>query len=632
MQVTARKFRDRLEPGIAGMGDLGHTWGQVLCYALATRIAVAVMVVPVLALLLQLILNSQQRGVLSDQEILFFILSPMGLLALIIVGGFAVGVAFIEQAGMMVIGYGAAEHRRVTWWAAFRCLASKLPVLLPLGSHLLVRALLLALPFLAAAGGVVWLLLGDHDINYYLAERPPEFIRAALWIGIILAVLAVLLVRKLMSWMFALPAVLFEGLSPAAAIRRSVEHTRGRRRGLFAWTAGWLAGRGLLSAIVTWLTGFVGQLLLPLFAASASLVAFAIGSIGLLTLLLNFMISLLAAALFAMLIVRLYRANCGPGELPGDLRAAAPALDSEAPWRIPNKRVLAAVAAAAALALLITIVVVSQMKIEDRAIVIAHRGASMAAPENTLAAVRQALEDETDQVEIDVQETADGEVVVFHDSDFMKTAGNPLKIWEAKKADLADFDIGSWFDEKFAAERVPTLEQVLQTCKGRAVVNIELKYYGHDVNLEQRVIDLVERNDMADEVVIMSLKYDAVAKVRALRPQWTVGLLSSISLGNTSAFDVDFHAVNSAKARRSFIRQAQSSGREVYVWTVNDPLAMSAMMSRGVDGIITDKPALARRVLEMRRDLNPIERLLLGIGSEVGLLGDPEEASDKTDA
>jgi glycerophosphoryl diester phosphodiesterase len=261
---------------------------------------------------------------------------------------------------------------------------------------------------------------------------------------------------------------------------------------------------------------------------------------------------------------------------------------------------------------------------ETAGIVIAHRGASMAAPENTLAAVRQALDDETDQVEIDVQETVDGEVVVFHDSDFMKTAGSPLKIWEAKKADLADLDIGGWFDEEFSAERVPTLEQVLQLCKGRAVLNIELKYYGHDVNLEQRVIDIVERSDMADEVVIMSLNYDAVAKVRALRPQWTVGLLSSISLGNTSAFDVDFLAVNAATARRSFIRQAQSSGREVYVWTVNDPLAMSSMMSRGVDGIITDEPALARRVLEMRRDLNPIERLLLGIGAEVGLLGDLE--------
>ncbi len=85
-----------------------------------------------------------------------------------------------------------------------------------------------------------------------------------------------------------------------------------------------------------------------------------------------------------------------------------------------------------------------------------------------MAAVQKAIEEDADWVEIDVQETADGEVVVVHDSDFMKLAGNPLKIWDATMADLKDIDIGSRFASEFADQRVPTLSQVLETARERS--------------------------------------------------------------------------------------------------------------------------------------------------------------------
>ena len=165
------------------------------------------------------------------------------------------------------------------------------------------------------------------------------------------------------------------------------------------------------------------------------------------------------------------------------------------------------------------------VRFEDDVTITAHRGASAAAPENTMAAVERALEDGADWVEIDVQETADGEVVVFHDSDFMKLAGNDLKIWDATMADLEKIDVGSWFDERFKDERVPTLAEVLAACKGRAGVNIELKYYGHDEQLEQRVAEIVEAEEMADQVVLMSLKLDAVKKMKAASPGLASGIV-----------------------------------------------------------------------------------------------------------
>lgn len=265
-------------------------------------------------------------------------------------------------------------------------------------------------------------------------------------------------------------------------------------------------------------------------------------------------------------------------------------------------------------------VTVSTVQLDDNTQIMAHRGSSAVAPENTLAAIKQAIEDGADWVEIDVQETADGEVVVFHDSDFMKLAGKELKIWDATMADLKDIDVGSWFAPRFKNERVPTLGQVLVECKGRIGVNIELKYYGHNKRLEQRVVEIVEQHGMASDVVVMSLKIDAVEKMKSIRPNWKVGLLMSVSAGGLENLDVDFLAVNADFVNRRFVRSAHDLDREVYVWTVNDAASMSAMMTRGVDSIITDKPALGRAVLNQRAKLSAPERLLLELAGTLGVV------------
>ena len=228
-----------------------------------------------------------------------------------------------------------------------------------------------------------------------------------------------------------------------------------------------------------------------------------------------------------------------------------------------------------------------------------------------MASIQAAIEDNTDWVEIDVQETFDGQVVVVHDSDFMKLAGIDLKVWDGTLEQIQAIDVGSWFAPEFADQRAPTLIEVLQEAKGKAQVVIELKYYGHDQQLEQRVIDIVEQQGMAEEIAIMSLKYDAVQKVRKLRPEWKTGLLSAQVLGNMSKLDVDFLAVNTAMASPAFIRTNQAVGKRVFVWTVNDKMSMFRMMSLGVDGIITDEPALARQVMAERSELNLVERLLI---------------------
>jgi len=143
------------------------------------------------------------------------------------------------------------------------------------------------------------------------------------------------------------------------------------------------------------------------------------------------------------------------------------------------------------------------------------------------------------------------------------------------------------------------------------------------------VVDIVEDAGMEDQVVVMSLKLDGVSKLKALRPDWTAGLLAASAVGDLTRLDVDFLAVNQNMASPAFIRRAHASGKQVFVWTVNDALSLSRWISMGVDGVITDEPALARKVLAERAELGSAERLLL---SAALFFGRPALATEYRDS
>lgn len=196
---------------------------------------------------------------------------------------------------------------------------------------------------------------------------------------------------------------------------------------------------------------------------------------------------------------------------------------------------------------------------------------------------------------------------------------NPVKIWDATADELQSIDIGSYFGPQFKGERVPTLEEVLKVCKGKVGVNIELKYYGHTQDLETRVIELVERFQMESEIVVMSLESKGIQKVKSLRPAWTTGLLTEVVVGDLTHAKADFLAVKSSIASRGFVEAAHNCNKTVSTWTVNDGYAMSAMISRGVDNLITDYPSVARRVLAERQEMSPLERQMVELAFYLGV-------------
>ena len=133
---------------------------------------------------------------------------------------------------------------------------------------------------------------------------------------------------------------------------------------------------------------------------------------------------------------------------------------------------------------------------------------------------------------------------------------------------------------------------------------------------------------MENECSFMSLDRDMVLAMKRLRPRWRVGLLAAKGLGDLTSLGADFLAVEARMATRRFVRRAHRAGQEVYVWTVNDPAWMLEAMGRGVDGLITDKPDLAREVVTRRARMSDAQRvlvaLMVGLGARTEALATEE--------
>ena len=598
--------------------SLQATWPQLAITDILYKILAFVILTPLTAVLVRMVVAMSGRTVLADEDLLFFFLRPVGWLSLILLGGITLAIIALEQAALMSIVFGERKGTQVDFWRALVFVAGRAWSVQQVTALIVARVLLIAAPFLLGAGLTYKLLLTRHDINFYLAEKPPEFLWAMGIAAVLVVVLVFLLARRLIGWAFSLPLVIFGGVRPQAALEESRTMVSGNQTMIAKWLIGWAVAGFVLSTVLTWIVLAVGREVIPRLTGALPLFVIALGLMLLAWGLVNLVATLVSAAAFAVLIVDLYETMGGGSTALGKAQQAS---STEARMRalsLSRGFVISLAVMALIASVGFSFLLLKQASIEDQVEVTAHRGAAMHAPENTIAAVEAALAAGTDWVEIDVQETADGEVVVLHDSDLKKVGGVDLKIWDATWEDLQEIDVGSFFSPEFSDQRVPKLAQVLELCRGRAGVVIELKYYGHQDRLEERVAEIVDGLGMASAIKVMSLNSDGLDRMKAVRPDWETGILTSVVVGDLTRMDVDFLAVNSGMATRRFVKATHNSGKKIFAWTVNDVLGMSAMMDLGVDSIITDDPQLARDVLQYRADLNPVERLMIGLAVYFG--------------
>lgn len=228
----------------------------------------------------------------------------------------------------------------------------------------------------------------------------------------------------------------------------------------------------------------------------------------------------------------------------------------------------------------------------------AHRGFSSKAPENTLPAFAEAIDAMADFVELDVQQTKDGELIILHDSNLKRTTGVNKFIWNLTFDEVRSMDAGVWFSEEYAGTQIPTLEEAIQLCKGKALMNIEIKTNSHFKDLEEKVIELIQQYDLQNQCVVQSTDIRALTKVKELDPSIRTGIILMGAYGDFEASSViDFFSIRSQFVNRNMVKSAHTNGKAVYAWTVNTKNEIRRMKVLKVDNIITDRPILARELL-----------------------------------
>jgi glycerophosphoryl diester phosphodiesterase len=248
----------------------------------------------------------------------------------------------------------------------------------------------------------------------------------------------------------------------------------------------------------------------------------------------------------------------------------------------------------------------------------AHRGASREAPENTLAALRIAIDRGVDYAEIDIHLTADGVPILLHDEDLQRLAGDPRKPGELTLDQIRTIDVGSRFNRTFAGERVATLAEAIDAVRGRINLNIELKPTKADrQRLAHAVAELIRSRDFESDCFVTSLDHQAVTEARHRDPRLRTGAIISAAVGNIARLDVAVLSVRTGLITDLLLDDAHTAGREVHVWTIDDPAVMARLIDRGIDGIITNEPALALKVRSERQELPTWQRLALNLQSRI---------------
>ncbi len=236
----------------------------------------------------------------------------------------------------------------------------------------------------------------------------------------------------------------------------------------------------------------------------------------------------------------------------------------------------------------------------------AHRGASAVAPENTMAAFMKAYELGADAIELDVQRSSDGVLVIMHDETLNRTTEGRGYIYSAPLAWISQLDAGYKFSPAFRGERIPTLEEVLSFVKSTSLqINIELKmiqnvYQG----IEQQVISTIRQYGLTERTVISSFHYPSLRVIKELDASQPIGLLCAQhhSIRPASAKQIGAEAVHPhwRIITPSYMTEALEIGIKVRPYTINDPGIAKVFNAWGVDALITNHPGLMRKVIGTR--------------------------------
>lgn len=246
---------------------------------------------------------------------------------------------------------------------------------------------------------------------------------------------------------------------------------------------------------------------------------------------------------------------------------------------------------------------------DDNFIVIAHRGASAYAPENTHSSFRKAIDLKAEMIELDIVLSKDGVPIIIHDETLDRTTNGVGAPSDYTVEELKKLDVGAWFDEKFKGEPFPTLEELLSYTKDKIAVNIEIKHEAVTGNANGGVVDktleVVKKAGVEKQVIFSSFDYRVMEHLEKLAPEMPKAILYEESQSDdllpsqlVEKYKVDAFNCSPRQLSDAWLQDLKDNQIPFFIYTVNDTNMMKSLIDKGAAGIFSDKPDVLKSVVD----------------------------------
>lgn len=591
-----------LQQFINSVRDFRATYKKHFLFAYLFMLLTSFVIVPIISIIFNRVIRMVGSGSLLNGEVYKVALSYTGVIGLIAIGLVAVLVLFIEFGVIITIAQQHYFGKDVLIADALLTTLRQTPKIFGFGIIQLLFFLLFLVPFIDSPLSAFFYSFFNVPIFFNSRIVNSSLTMIALYAALFLAAVYIVL-----RWIFVLHFIMIEGKSIRSAIRSSLFLTKGKRLSIFinlfllnavVFTLGFVAISSV-AYLPSWLDINVLKAITDHYSLTLSTV-------------LTYMFTLLLVPLNIIFLTRLfYHFSSKQGGMPLDqLRIYRSRLAGPLEKRLfafvkgrRRKRVLyiSILTVYLMLALFVSYAANDRLVYVKWSVLLSsHRGDTLEAPENSLLAIQSSIAQGVDAVEIDVQLTKDGVVVLHHDYNLSRMTGVSKRVNEQTYDEVAKLSIGgNSYNSLEEAVRIPMLAEVLDEAKGKAKLIIDLKPYGPGEKLAKQVVTLIEHFGMVQDCYIQSLDRQTLQQIRQLNPNIRIGQILYFAVGDLSLLDVDFYTIEQVMLTEQFVKRAHKSGREVWVWTVNDKRNLKEVLKYEIDGIITDYPARAQSMVEL---------------------------------
>lgn len=255
----------------------------------------------------------------------------------------------------------------------------------------------------------------------------------------------------------------------------------------------------------------------------------------------------------------------------------------------------------------------NQFKLLNKEIrVSAHRWSSNVAPENTIPAFKQAIEDWVNQIELDIQATKDGEIIVMHDYEPWRLLWrfNWTLISDLNRSDLKDLNVLQWF-WGYENIKIPTFREVIKFVKPykNVTLNVEIKETDKSLNLTQKILQILEEEEFSDRVIFTSLTTGPLQEVKEALPHVKRWFVISAGVGDYYDYDADFYSIATSMVTPELVNKLRENGKWIYFWSFYAKDYMENMIDYRPDEIIANDPSMMRALIKQRDKMNKISKV-----------------------